>query len=70
MALEALQISNQGRYPEATALLARAQTLAQRDHDGAGTLAFFYEPVGIANDAAGNLYVTDTYNQVVRQVQP
>ena len=38
--------------------------------DGAGTLAYFLEPVGIANDAAGNLYVTDTYNQVVRQVQP
>ncbi len=38
--------------------------------DGAGTSAFFYEPAGIANDAGGNLYVTDTYNQTVRQVQP
>jgi CHAT domain-containing protein len=47
MALEALQISNQGRYPEATALLARAQTLAQRDHDGAGTLAEIWHYQGL-----------------------
>jgi hypothetical protein len=38
--------------------------------DGTGSSSFFSEPAGIANDSLGNLYVTDTGNQTVRQVQP
>jgi hypothetical protein len=36
--------------------------------DGAGQLAQFSNPHGIASDAAGNMYVTDTYNNVIRKV--
>jgi sugar lactone lactonase YvrE len=36
--------------------------------DGPGTLASFNEPTGIAVDANGNLYVADTYNNLIRKV--
>lgn len=36
--------------------------------DGTGTVALFYEPRGIALDAAGNLYLADTYNHTIRKV--
>jgi len=38
--------------------------------DGTGTNAFFYAPAAVALDAAGNLYVTDAYNNIVRKVTP
>jgi sugar lactone lactonase YvrE len=38
--------------------------------DGAGTAARFNGIYGIASDAAGNLYVTDTSNFTVRKVTP
>ncbi|HCL83053.1 MAG TPA: hypothetical protein DIC22_03715 [Chitinophagaceae bacterium] len=38
--------------------------------DGAGSSASFYLPGGIALDAAGNLYVTDTYNNLIRRISP
>jgi CHAT domain-containing protein len=47
MALEALQMSNQGRYPEATALLARAEALARRGDDGSGALAAVWHYQGL-----------------------
>jgi sugar lactone lactonase YvrE len=37
---------------------------------GAATNASLYSPQGVAVDAAGNLDVADTYNNVVRQVNP
>jgi hypothetical protein len=36
--------------------------------DGAGTNAFFSFPAGLALDAAGNLYVADSGNHVIRKV--
>jgi CHAT domain-containing protein len=47
MALEALQMSNQGRYPEATALLARAEALARHGDDGSGSLAAVWHYQGL-----------------------
>jgi CHAT domain-containing protein len=47
LALEALQISNQGRFPEATALLARAERLAQRDDGGTTALASVWHYQGL-----------------------
>jgi DNA-binding beta-propeller fold protein YncE len=39
--------------------------------DGAGALALFNHPNGVAVDpATGNVYVSDTYNQAVRMVTP
>jgi CHAT domain-containing protein len=51
MALEALQISNQGRYPEATGLLARAEKLARQDDGGTTALAevWHYQGLNLLN---------------------
>lgn len=38
--------------------------------DGAGTEASFSNPVGIAVDAAGNVYVADAWNSVIRKITP
>jgi len=38
--------------------------------DGPGGQAAFYWPIGLSIDAAGNLYVSDTGNGVLRKVTP
>jgi gliding motility-associated-like protein len=38
--------------------------------DGSGEAASFYNPQGIAIDAAGNLYVADTFNNLIRKISP
>ncbi|QGQ97425.1 copper amine oxidase [Paenibacillus psychroresistens] len=50
-------------------LIASGQTIAAGDYlDGALTQAKFNEPSGIAIDAKGNLYVSDTGNQKIRYI--
>ena len=39
-------------------------------NDGAGNLAQFYRPVGIAVDTASNLYVADSQNFTIRKLTP
>ncbi|HWA26193.1 MAG TPA: immunoglobulin domain-containing protein [Lacunisphaera sp.] len=38
--------------------------------DGRGSAARFYNPAGLATDAAGNVYVAEINNQLVRKVTP
>ena len=38
--------------------------------DGTGTAASFFNPTGLAVDAAGTVYVADTYNEAVRRISP
>ena len=40
------------------------------DADGAGAVARFNRPSGLAVDVAGNLYVSDTGNRVIRKITP
>ncbi|PYK38111.1 MAG: hypothetical protein DME60_11705 [Verrucomicrobia bacterium] len=38
--------------------------------DGAGNVARFYYPYGVATDRAGNVYVADTFNSIIRLITP
>jgi sugar lactone lactonase YvrE len=38
--------------------------------DGTGSAAQFYHPSGVAVDGAGNVYVADSYNCMIRKVTP
>ena len=38
--------------------------------DGPGSNALFYAPHSLALDGAGNLYVADTFNSVIREITP
>ena len=38
------------------------------DKDGTGTAALFYNPAGVASDRAGNLYVADAANELIRKI--
>jgi sugar lactone lactonase YvrE len=38
--------------------------------DGAGSAARFWQPCAVAVDGAGNVYVSDTWNNIIRKITP
>ncbi len=72
-AISALTPSNTGGAVPAT-IYGQTTTFAgsgsQGSANGAGTAASFDHPYGSCIDAAGNIYVADTYNHLVRKITP
>lgn len=42
----------------------------QGTNDGTGSAARFYQPLGVAADQNGYVYVADTYNETIRKISP
>jgi hypothetical protein len=55
-----------------TTLAGQAGISGSRDGGGIGTQssALFYSPSGVAVDGSGNVYVADTYNDLIRKITP
>src|SRR5665213_948225 len=47
-----------------------AGSLSGGSTNGTGTAASFYNPTEVAVDSSGNVYVTDTYNYLIRKITP
>jgi len=54
--------------PSGKAVILAGSVGAPGSKDGIGSSASFYLPAGIAVDSAGNVYVSDTYNNIIRKI--
>lgn len=61
--------ASQGSAPVSVSLFAGASRTAG-SADGVGVQARFNQPVGVAQDSTGNVYVADTGNHVIRKIAP
>src|SRR6266478_5484337 len=69
LALSAIQSLAQSNYePYTFTTLAGGGGFISPDQ--AGSAARFSNPVGVAVDSAGNVYVADTFNHAIRKVTP
>ena len=59
-----------GAYAQPLSFNTLAGYPGQGSADGLGSNARFFNPSGVAVDAAGNLYVADTANHTIRQITP
>ncbi len=56
--------------PNAVSISTLAGNGSQGSTNGTGTFASFYQPTGVATDTAGNIYVADLRNNLVRKISP
>jgi sugar lactone lactonase YvrE len=64
------KITVQGAIEISTFVGGTADHHSSGSADGTGTAAQFYNPAGLAMDAAGNAYVADYNNNLIRKVTP
>jgi len=57
-------------FPDGTVLTVAGQAGVRGFVDGNGPLARFSDPMGVAVDGAGNVFVADTYNAMIRRLTP
>ena len=69
LALTAIQTLAQSTYEPYT-FTTLAGNAGYNSADGTGSAAGFNQPIGVAVDGAGNVYVADTYNNTIRKVTP
>ena len=68
--ISALFCAGTTSYAQSLNFSSSAGYAGQGSADGASTNAQFYLPAGTALDAAGNVYVADTANDMVRKITP
>ncbi|HVM50593.1 MAG TPA: SBBP repeat-containing protein, partial [Candidatus Acidoferrum sp.] len=69
-AFEAQYVSPYSPYSGAYTFTTVAGRSSMGSADGVGSDAQFYQPVGVTMDRAGNLYVADSWDNVIRKITP
>jgi hypothetical protein len=70
LVFDAGYLGAQSNYATPYTFTTLAGRSAMGSNDGAGTNARFTQPMGVAADGAGNVYVADTLNSTIRKITP